>query len=203
MRMATYTPDERRRSPTQPKRVALPAVAGLVLVLLAACTQDTTMGPVPAQPAAQAESAAADIERLLHAAVNTPEAGAVARALAALPVPAQEQEVQVRNLHVQGQLDTLRMADYGPAQVEVYVLGSTGEELLRSVHVDGAAVEFAGLRVGATAEEARSNFAAGPLHSEDGAELYLITPEAAPPIQVTLHLSEGELAAFTVHAYLD
>lgn len=203
MRLPTFSPND--LSPTlKPARIATLATAALVtLLLLAACAQQGVSTPAPAPAHSQGQNAP-DVSALLTVALTGGEPGAVAAAMADLPAPNAFSETQVRNLHQPWTYDTLQSWQYPGVSVELYVVGATGDQLLKSVRVTSPSVPFQGLEVGMLSEHARQ--APGgqrPLLQSTDSETYLLTPDAAAPVQVTLDFGAGQLSAYTVHAYLD
>lgn len=203
MRLPTFSPND--LSPTlKPARTATLVTAALVtLLLLAACAQEGVSTPAPAPAQSQGQDAP-DVSALLTVALTGGEPGALTAALADLPAPTILSETQVRNLHQPWTFDVVQTREYPGVSVELYEVGATGDQLLKSVHVTSPGVTFLDLEVGMTAEQARQ--AAGsqrPLLQSADSETYLLTADAAAPIQVTLDLSAGQLSAYTVHAYLD
>lgn len=180
------------------------ALAVTVLLTLAACADTATVtAPTPA-PSSALEAASFDVGALL-VALSDPSGPDVAElALAALPSATHTTERQVANLHDPHQTDTLRTLSYPGVAVEVYEVGHSSSRFLKSVRVERNDVEFAGLRVGMPAATVRQALANETLLFEEGAvETYLLSPTHAAPVQVSVRLENGALAAFTVHGYLD
>ena len=203
MRLPTFSPND--LSPTlKPARIATLATAALVtLLLLAACAQQGVSTPAPAPAHSQGQNAP-DVSALLTVALTGGEPGAVAAAMADLPAPNAFSETQVRNLHQPWSYDTMQTWAYPGVSVEVYIVGATGDQLLKSVRVTSPGVALLGLEVGMPAEQARQTTGSNrPLLQSDASETHLLTADAAAPIQVTLYFGSGQLSAYTVHAYLD
>lgn len=203
MRLPTFSPND--LSPTlKPARAAALAITALVaLLLLVACGQQSISAPSPT-PAQSQNVDAADVSALLAAAQTGGEPGAVAAALADLPTPTSLSETQVRNLHQPWTFDTVQTWEYPGVSVEIYVVGATGEQLLKSVRVTSPGVTLQGLEVGMPVERARlATGGHGPLLQSADSETHLLAADAAVPVQVTLDFTAGRLSAYTVHAYLD
>ncbi len=204
MRLPTFSPEVFFSPYASLRARALAALLLVTALLLAACGEQTTGALDPSAPSASLDAEQVDVEALIEVMLAPDGPDAVSDFLAELPPAATVTEQLVRNRHQPWQMDTLQTRDHGGVTLEVYVVSSTGQELLSSVRVSEAGPEFHGMTVGMPADAARA--AAGgtaALHTQGASEVHQLSREGAPPAQVTLEFGNGELSAFTVHAFID
>jgi hypothetical protein len=189
---------------TATRRASTWAFALFAALTLSACGQ---LDIAAVEPSATSEPQSVSLRNageLLEALVSAAGPQDAAHALLALPAPVELSVVQVPNRHTRGQLDSIQTWVYPELSLEVYVVGSSATELLKSAHVARPGTEFRGLQVGrSTADARRALEGAALLFRSEAVETYMLAGDAGAPAQVTLQLGERQLEAFTVHAYLD
>lgn len=185
-------------APRRRARFLLP-MAALLLALMAACDQTQRDGPLDSQAGVQ--PLGFDVAAVISELRSPASEDSTSALLAELPAPTGRSVVPVANRHVRGQTDRIINLHYPGVDIEVYQLGDTSRELLKSVRVSRTDVEFEGVRVGQAADLARQAVGAAPVAEGPGSEAYLLGEFA--PSTLVLEWEDGVLAAFTLHGYLD